>query len=150
MLLLLTTIIQPHGIFPATSRLPTHIVIHIGANDVSHVSASEFVQIYLAFIKRLRQYYPDQPIFIFTPWGWPQPDGSISYYYVGSYQQIVSMSQDLNVHLVDTSGWVAYANIFPDNSHLNVPGNEKIAEEFMNWLANNFSLSPASQWATPV
>ncbi len=64
-------------------------------------------------------------------WGWPQPDGSVGYYYVGSYQQIVSMryrwsnrnltppilihsSQDPNVHLVDTSGWVTYADIFPE------------------------------------
>ncbi|KAK0237203.1 SGNH hydrolase-type esterase domain-containing protein [Armillaria nabsnona] len=153
--------------FSRDKPTPTHIVIHIGANDVSHVSASQFVQIYLAFIKRLRQYYPDQPIFVFTPWGWPQPDGSVDYYYVGSYQQIVSMryrcsnrnltppilihgSQDPNVHLVDTSGWVAYADIFPDNSHPNVAGHQKIAGEFTNWLVDNFNLSPASQWATPV
>ncbi|PBK69395.1 hypothetical protein ARMSODRAFT_995406 [Armillaria solidipes] len=126
--------------FSRDKPTPTHIVIHIG----------DTLQIYLAFIKRLRQHYPDQPIFVFTPWGWPQPDGSVGYYYVGSYQQIVSMSQDPNVHLVDTSGWVAYADIFPDNSHPNVAGHQKIAGEFTNWLANNFNLSPASQWATPV
>ncbi|KAK0481279.1 SGNH hydrolase-type esterase domain-containing protein [Armillaria novae-zelandiae] len=129
---------------------PTHIVIHIGANDVSHVSASQFVQIYLAFIQHLRQYYPDQPIFVNLQRGWPQPNGSVSYYYIRSYQQIVSMSQDPNVHLIDMSGWVGYADIFPDNSHPNVAGHQKIAGEFANWLANNFSLSPASQWATPI
>ncbi|KAK0200765.1 SGNH hydrolase-type esterase domain-containing protein [Desarmillaria ectypa] len=129
----------------------THIVIHIGANDVSHnVSASQFVQVYLAFIKRLRQYYPNQPIFVFTPWGWPQPNGSVGYYYVGSYQQIVSQSQDPNVHLVDTSGWVAYGDIFSDNLHPTVAGHQKIAGKFTTWLANNFGLRPASQWATPV
>ena len=67
----------------------------------------------------------------YLQWGWPQPDGSVGSYYVGSYQQIVSMryrwsnrnltppilihsSQDPNVHLVDTSGWVTYADIFPE------------------------------------
>ncbi|KAG7443256.1 SGNH hydrolase [Guyanagaster necrorhizus] len=129
---------------------PTHIVIHIGANDVSHgVSASQFVTVYLSFLQRLRTIYPTQPIFVFTPWGWPQPDGTVGYYYVGSYEQIVSQSQDPNVHLVNTTGWVAYGDIFPDNLHPTVAGHQKIAGEFTTWLAN-WGLRPAAEWATPV
>ncbi|KAK0472395.1 SGNH hydrolase [Armillaria novae-zelandiae] len=135
--------------FSCDKPTPMHIVIHIGEENSAALRAESLISIYLTFIQHLRQYYPDQPIFVFTPWGWPQPDGSVSYY-IGSYQQIVSMSQDLNVHLIDTSGWVEYADIFPDNSHPNIAGHQKIAGEFANWLANNFSLSLASQWATPV
>lgn len=34
--------------------------------------------------------YPDQPFFVFTPWGWPNPDGTINQYYEGRYEEIVT------------------------------------------------------------
>ncbi|KAG7443205.1 uncharacterized protein BT62DRAFT_935163, partial [Guyanagaster necrorhizus] len=45
----------------------------------------------LDFTRRLRRIYDRQPIFVFTPWGWPAADGQISYYYNGRYEQIVNM-----------------------------------------------------------
>ncbi|PIL25732.1 hypothetical protein GSI_11482 [Ganoderma sinense ZZ0214-1] len=69
---------------------PTHVVVHIGANDASqNVTADAFVQTFQTFLGRLRGLYPAAPLFVFTPWGWPSADGSISYYYDGQYERIV-------------------------------------------------------------
>ncbi|KAI0772377.1 SGNH hydrolase [Trametes elegans] len=135
----------------------THIVIHIGcvatvsvcsvalyfpgdnrANDASqNVTAESFVETYQAFLTRLRTLCPDQPIFIFTPWGWPAADGSTSYYYDGQYAKIVQdrhLVGDHNTFLVNTTDWVTWEDVFPDNQHPNVPGHQKIATRFEEWL----------------
>ncbi|PPQ80335.1 hypothetical protein CVT25_003618 [Psilocybe cyanescens] len=123
----------------------THIVIHIGANDASQgISNDQFVQVYTDFIAKLRVLNPKQPIFIFTPWGWPNADGSINYYYDGQYQKIVDARKalgDKNIFLVDTTGWVTYADVFPDNQHPNVGGHIVIANKFISFL-ENWGLSP--------
>ncbi|KAK0457030.1 SGNH hydrolase [Desarmillaria tabescens] len=135
--------------FSRDKPTPTHIVIHIGANDASQqVSGDEFVQVYLDFIHRLRRIYDRQPIFVFTPMA------EISYYYDGKYEEIVSMRyptvhNDRNIFLVNTTGWVTFNDVFPDNLHPNVPGHEKIAGKFIDWLVN-WGLRPESRWATPV
>ncbi|KAI9058681.1 SGNH hydrolase [Trametes sanguinea] len=132
---------------------PTHIVIHIGANDASqNVTADSFVQTYQEFLTRLRGLYPSQPIFVFTPWGWPNADGSVSYYYQGQYERIVNARHrigDRNVFLVNTTGWVTWEDVFPDNQHPNVPGHQKIASLFEDWLMK-WGLRPESRWATPA
>ncbi|KAF5329503.1 hypothetical protein D9619_009086 [Psilocybe cf. subviscida] len=123
----------------------THIIIHIGANDASQgVTNAQFIQVYTDFIARLRVINPRTPIFVFTPWGWPSADGSISYYYPGAYQTIVDNRKalgDKNIYLVDTTGWVTFADVFPDNTHPDVAGHMKIAGEFISWLAK-WGLSP--------
>ncbi|TDL27074.1 SGNH hydrolase [Rickenella mellea] len=132
---------------------PTHIVIHIGANDsAQNISASSFIQTYLAFIKRLRTLFPKQPLFIFTPWGWPNADGSIGQYYPGAYQTIVNTVKsggDKNIFLVDTTGWVTFADVFPTNQHPNVGGHMKIAANFEKVLTNA-GVKPQANWATPI
>ncbi|KAF8994909.1 SGNH hydrolase-type esterase domain-containing protein [Cyathus striatus] len=132
---------------------PTHIVIHIGANDASQgVTNDQFVEVYSNFIARLRTTFKKQPIFVFTPWGWPSADGSISYYYTGLYQEIVNnrtASGDKNIHLVDTTGWVTFADVFPDNVHPDVGGHQKIAGEFISWLSS-WGLQPENKWANGV
>ncbi|THU94218.1 SGNH hydrolase [Dendrothele bispora CBS 962.96] len=131
----------------------THVVIHIGANDASQgVSDNEFVQVYTTFLQRLRSIYHHQPIFVFTPWGWPNADGSISQYYPGLHQQIVQMRHDIGdeqVFLVNTTGWVTWDDVFPDNVHPNVPGHQKIANLFGQWL-EQWGLEPEQKWATAV
>ncbi|KAF8207823.1 SGNH hydrolase-type esterase domain-containing protein [Mycena galopus ATCC 62051] len=131
----------------------THLVIHIGANDASqNVTDAEFIQVYTDFITRLRTIYPRQPIFVFSPWGWPNPDGTVSQYYVGDYQKIVDLRHargDENVFLVNTTGWVTYADVFPANQHPTVPGHTHIANKFQAWL-ENWGLKPQSHWATPA
>ncbi|KAJ7724741.1 SGNH hydrolase-type esterase domain-containing protein [Mycena maculata] len=131
----------------------THLVIHIGANDASqNVTDAHFVQVYTDFIARLRTVYRVQPIFVFTPWGWPNPVGPPSQYYQGQYQKLVDLqheSGDENVFLVNTTGWVTYADVFPDNLHPTVPGHEHIASEFQAWL-ENWGLKPESRWAAPA
>ncbi|KAI0354180.1 SGNH hydrolase [Trametes cingulata] len=132
---------------------PTHIVIHIGANDASqNVTADAFVDTYKKFLTRLRGLYPVQPIFVFTPWGWPSADGSISYYYDGQYERIVRerhLSGDRNTFLVNTTGWVSWEDVFPDNQHPNVAGHEKIASLFENWL-EEWGLRPEKPWTTSI
>ncbi|KDR78245.1 hypothetical protein GALMADRAFT_138363 [Galerina marginata CBS 339.88] len=117
----------------------THIVIHIGANDASQgIPNDQFVQVYSDFIAKLRVLNPKQPIFIFTPWGWPNADGSIGTYYDGQYQRIVDARKalgDKNIFLVDTTGWVTFADVFPENQHPNVPGHVVISNKFIAFLA---------------
>ncbi|KAF8882836.1 SGNH hydrolase-type esterase domain-containing protein [Infundibulicybe gibba] len=131
----------------------THLVIHIGANDAAQsITNASFVQVYLDFLTRLRTIYPHQPIFVFTPWGWPNADGSIGQYFQGQYQIIVNervASGDKNIFLVDTTGWVTFADVFPDNQHPNVPGHAKIAGKFEAWL-EDWGLTPETRWATPI
>nr|GAT46219.1 predicted protein [Mycena chlorophos] len=131
----------------------THLVIHIGANDASqNITNAEFVQVYTDFIVRLRTIYPVQPIFVFTPWGWPNPTGPNSYYYQGQYQIIVDNQHakgDRNVFLVNTTGWVSYEDVFPDNQHPTVAGHQKIAQKFQAWL-ENWGLKPRASWPTPA
>ncbi|KAI0041665.1 hypothetical protein FA95DRAFT_1501133 [Auriscalpium vulgare] len=132
---------------------PTHVVIHIGANDsAQNVTADAFVDTYLKFVARLRTIYTHQPIFVFTPWGWPQADGPNSYYYPGSYPKIVESRRALGDHqvfLVNTTGWVTYDDVFPDNTHPDVDGHQKIAGLFESWL-KDWGLQPESKWATPA
>ncbi|KIK66418.1 hypothetical protein GYMLUDRAFT_38208 [Collybiopsis luxurians FD-317 M1] len=132
---------------------PTHIVIHIGANDASqNVSDTEFIQVYTNFLIHLRTLYPHQPIFVFTPWGWPNADGSISQYYQGQYQIIVEQRHkvgDEQVFLVNTTGWVTWDDVFPDNQHPTVSGHQKIAKKFTDWLIQ-WGLRPEPSWATPA
>ncbi|KAK7684463.1 hypothetical protein QCA50_012410 [Cerrena zonata] len=128
---------------------PTHVIIHIGANDASQsVTQDSFIKTFLNFISRLRTLYPTQPIFLFTPWGWPSADGSVSQYYPGAHQQIVQdriKLGDHNVFLVNTTGWVTFDDVFPDNQHPNVPGHEKIANLFGAWL-ETWGLKPEPEW----
>ncbi|KAF8154301.1 SGNH hydrolase-type esterase domain-containing protein [Crassisporium funariophilum] len=123
----------------------THIVIHIGANDAAQaIPNAQFIQVYSDFIARIRTINPKQPIFVFTPWGWPNADGSIGQYYQGQYQLIVDDRKakgDKNIFLVDTTGWVTFADVFPDNQHPNVAGHAKIAGKFVSWL-EEWGLSP--------
>ncbi|KAI5121486.1 hypothetical protein M0805_003941 [Coniferiporia weirii] len=129
------------------------VIIHLGANDNGqNVPADEFVQNYLNFLVHLREIYVRQPILIFTPWGWPQPDGSIGYYYPGSYEEILSQrlsSGDSNTFLVNTTGWVTLEDIFPDNLHPTVSGHQKIAGLFETWL-QEFGIAPEKEWQTAL
>lgn len=128
----------------------THLVIHIGANDAAQsITNTGFVQVYLDFVTRLRTIYQHQPIFVFTPWGWPNADGSIGQYFQGQYENIVNQrvaSGDKNIFLVDTTGWVTFADVFPDNQHPNVPGHAKIAGKFAAWL-RDWGLAPETRLA---
>ncbi|CAA7261999.1 unnamed protein product [Cyclocybe aegerita] len=123
----------------------THIVIHIGANDASQgITGDQFVQVYSDFLERLRKVYPKQPIFIFTPWGWPNEDAPTYYYYPGQYEKIVNTRKakgDKNIFLVDTIGWVGMSDVYSDNKHPNVEGHQNIANHFTAWL-ENWGLSP--------
>ncbi|GJE89044.1 SGNH hydrolase-type esterase domain-containing protein [Phanerochaete sordida] len=130
---------------------PTHVVIHIGANDASqNVTAADFEATYLAFVARLRTLYRAQPILVFTPWGWPAADGTVSYYYPGSYARIVEARHalgDRNVFLVNTTGWVSWTDVFPDNTHPTEAGHQKIAGLFGGWL-KSWGLLPEVAWPT--
>ncbi|KAH9919117.1 SGNH hydrolase-type esterase domain-containing protein [Fomitopsis serialis] len=132
---------------------PTHFVIHIGANDASwDVPEANFTQTYLAFVERIRTMYPVEPIFVFTPWGWPQPDGPNSYYYPNAYADVVAARHalgDEQVFLVNTTGWVDYSNVYPGNIHPNVEGHQKIAGLFQTWL-RDWGLQSVPEWLTPA
>ncbi|KAG2005506.1 hypothetical protein CC2G_001907 [Coprinopsis cinerea AmutBmut pab1-1] len=117
----------------------THIIIHVGANDASHdISGEDFTKVYQEFLDKLRKINgPRAHIFIFTPWGWPNADGNTYYYYEGVYEAIVKSRRakgDRNIHLVDTTGWVTWDDVFHDNVHPNVPGMANIADKFIEWL----------------
>jgi len=131
----------------------THVVIHIGANDAAqNVTDAAFVQVYSNFLVRLRTIYTHQPIFVFTPWGWPNADGTISQYYQGQYQIIVDQRHSIGddqVFLVNTTGWVTFEDVFPANQHPTVAGHQKITRLFTQWL-QKWGLDPELEWATPA
>jgi hypothetical protein len=82
------------------------------------VPEANFTQTYLTFLARVRALYPGQrqPIFVFTPWGWPSPTAPNSYYYPDAYADVVKARAalgDRDVFLVNTTGWVDYADVFP-------------------------------------
>jgi len=141
----------------ARDQPPSHIVIHIGANDASttyNVPETSFLSTYETFFSELRELYPYQPFLIFTPWGWPSADGTVSYYYTdpSPYAQLVESRHaqgDLNVFLVNTTGWVDYADVYPTSQHPNPAGHAKIAGEFESWL-EAWGLKAAEGWATPA
>ncbi|KAI0791093.1 SGNH hydrolase-type esterase domain-containing protein [Abortiporus biennis] len=124
----------------ARDTKPTHVVIHIGANDASYnITTESFINTYLTFVSRFRSLYPSQPIFVFTPWGWPNADGTVGQYYEGAYETIVQSRHsvgDKNVFLVNTTGWVTWEDVYPDNTHPNVAGHQKIAGLFEKWLGD--------------
>ncbi|KAJ7488179.1 SGNH hydrolase-type esterase domain-containing protein [Mycena latifolia] len=130
----------------------THMVVHIGANDASqNVDQTLFVNTYIDFLARIRELYPHQPFFLLTPWGWPNPDGPNAYYYPAAYDEVLAARQalgDQNMFLVNTTGWVTYADVFPDNLHPSVEGHAKIAGLFQDWL-ENWGLHPLKEWSNP-
>jgi len=132
---------------------PTHVVIHIGANDsAQNITADAFTQTFLTFLAKLRVLYPNQPILVFTPWGWPNADGTIGQYYEGVHADIVQKERakgDHNIFLVNTTNWVTFADVFPDNQHPNIEGHQKISGLFIDWLTK-FGLSGESKWEAQV
>ncbi|KAJ7887298.1 SGNH hydrolase-type esterase domain-containing protein [Mycena olivaceomarginata] len=130
----------------------THVVVHIGANDASqNVDQALFVSTYTDFLATLRKLYPHQPFFLFTPWGWPNPDGPNAFYYPGAYEAVLAARQslgDTNMFLVNTTGWVTYADVSPDSLHPSVAGHEKIAGLFRAWL-EDWGLRPLEAWSNP-
>jgi hypothetical protein len=100
------TIIQPHG----TSRknIPEHTSLSTSrrflsspsssfliwssysTNDASHnVSSDSVTSTYVKFLTDVRATYPTQPIFVMVPFGWPQPDGTVSAVFRGVVDGIV-------------------------------------------------------------
>jgi len=127
----------------------THIIIHIGANDASqNVTAEGFSEVFLQFLGKLRTIYPHQPVMVFTPWGWPNADGTINQYYPGVHASIVEKQKergDRNIFLVNTTNWVTWTDVFPDNQHPNVEGHQKIARLFTSWL-DKFGVKGVAAW----
>ncbi|QRW13030.1 carbohydrate esterase family 2 protein [Ceratobasidium sp. AG-Ba] len=130
---------------------PTHIVIAIGANDNAYnITPEAFSNTLATFTTKLRTLYRQQPLFVFTPWGWPQGDGEspFSTYYDGVYEDVVkkrTFAGDKNIHLVNTTGWVAYDGVYPVNVHPNPLGHQQVVDHFTAWL-KKWGLQPRSHW----
>ncbi|KAH9478743.1 hypothetical protein JR316_0009203 [Psilocybe cubensis] len=124
---------------------PSHVVIHIGANDNAQgITNDQFVQVYNDFLVKIRALYSSQPLFLFTPWGWPTSDGNVYYYYDGQYQRVLDARNalgDNNVFLVNTTGWITWEDVFPDSLHPTPAGQAKVANNFISWL-ENWGFSP--------
>ncbi|KAG8749092.1 hypothetical protein FRC12_013575 [Ceratobasidium sp. 428] len=130
---------------------PTHIVIAIGANDNAYnITPEAFGNTLSSFISKLRTLYHQQPVFVFTPWGWPQSDGvsPFSTYYDGVYSDVVTkrtLAGDKNIFLVNTTGWVGYDGVYPGNVHPNTVGHQQVVTNFTAWL-KKWGLKPRTQW----
>jgi hypothetical protein len=50
-------------------------------------------------------------------WGWPSADNSVYYYYPNAYQAVIDARHklgDKHVHLVNTTGWIEWADVFSE------------------------------------
>ncbi|CAE6441253.1 unnamed protein product [Rhizoctonia solani] len=130
---------------------PTHIVIAIGANDNAYQLSSDVVGNTLStFIQDIRKLYTKQPIFVFTAWGWPNDDGvsPFSTYYDQVYPSVVNKriaGGDKNIYLVNTTGWVDYNGVIPNNGHPNEVGHKQVVAKFTAWL-KAWGLQPRANW----
>ncbi|CAE6462273.1 unnamed protein product [Rhizoctonia solani] len=133
--------------------IPTHIVIAIGANDNAYQLSSDLVGNTLStFIQDIRKLYPKQPIFVFTAWGWPNDDGVSPFgtYYDQVYPSVVNKriaAGDKNIYLVNTTGWVDYDGVIPNNGHPNEVGHKQVVAKFTAWL-KAWGLQPRANWET--
>ncbi|GJJ09263.1 hypothetical protein Clacol_003485 [Clathrus columnatus] len=135
-----------HNVQAQPGACLTDILSYGNVHGVSY----EFFRTYLTFTDRLRTLYPYQPFLVFTPWGWPNPDGTVNQYYEGRYEEIVTkrhIQGDKNVFLVNTTGWVTYADVFPANQHPTTEGHIKISGLFTDWL-KKWGLQPEASWPT--
>jgi len=130
---------------------PTHIFIHIGANDNYHqVTNDDFIQTYITFIARLRELYPSQPIFVSHSWGRAYENKPVEPYYEGVYNDVVEKRKalgDENIHLIDARGWCSWSDLYPDNRHPHPKGYGNIADKLVEWL-KQWGLEPDSDSAT--
>ncbi|CCO35213.1 hypothetical protein BN14_09328 [Rhizoctonia solani AG-1 IB] len=130
---------------------PTHIIVAIGANDNAYqISNDKFGDTLLKFVQDIRKLYPKQPLFVFTPWGWPNGDGvsPFSTYYDEVYPSVVNKriaAGDKNIHLVNTTGWVGYDGVIPNDGHPNVTGHRQVVANFTAWL-KTWGLQPRAKW----
>ncbi|KAG9095080.1 hypothetical protein FS749_011141 [Ceratobasidium sp. UAMH 11750] len=132
---------------------PTHVFIVIGANDNSYsITPENFGKTLSEFITKLRTLYAKQDIFVFTPWGWPAWDGfsPFSTYYDGVYGSVVAnktAAGDKHIHLVNTTGWVGYDGVIPNDGHPNTIGQLQVASHLSTWL-QKWGLKPVTSWAS--
>ncbi|KAB5591321.1 hypothetical protein CTheo_5237 [Ceratobasidium theobromae] len=130
---------------------PTHLVLAIGANDNAYqISSDVFENTLNSFITDLRKLYPQQPLFVFTAWGWPNDDGVSPFgtYYDAVYANAVKKRTDAgdnNIFLVNTTGWVGYDGVIPNNGHPNELGHQQVVTRFTAWL-EQWGLEPMSNW----
>lgn len=54
----------------------------------------------VGFVDRLRVVYPDSVFFVLSPWGWPSSDGSVSYYYEGAFQDVITKRYEHDAYIV--------------------------------------------------
>ncbi|KAB5589215.1 GDSL-like lipase acylhydrolase domain containing protein [Ceratobasidium theobromae] len=128
---------------------PTHIVIVIGANDNSFsISGTDFASQLSSFITHLRTLYPQQPVFVFTPWGWSDGTSQFWPYYDGVYASVVNAkvaAGDQNIFVVNTTGWLQTNGVYPNDGHPNPVGHQQILEKFTAWL-QAWGLQPRTSW----
>ncbi|HXL72262.1 MAG TPA: SGNH/GDSL hydrolase family protein, partial [bacterium] len=108
-----------------TKWIPNIVIVHLGLNDFSsppQADRKEFSQGYVAFLKHIREKYPQAFIFCAAPDGWPPPLST-------TLDEIVekrNSAGDKNVQLI------AYPLVAPDemgcDGHPNAVAQRKIAD----------------------
>ncbi|GLV57242.1 endoglucanase [Dictyobacter sp. S3.2.2.5] len=111
-----------------TSRYtPGALVINLGTNDYNHgQSAQVFELTYQAFLRRLRQHYPDTPIYVLRTFAGYMEAPTRSAVYA------LNASGDHNVFYVDTTGWLSPGPPdFSDALHPSDIGQRKVAAQLV-------------------
>ncbi len=116
---------EPKTLWDFTKWIPNIVIIHLGLNDFSsppEADRKEFGQGYVAFLKHVREKYPQVFIFCVAPNGWPVPLST-------TLDEIVEKRHsagDNNIQLV------TYTPVAPDemgcDSHPNAVAQRKIAD----------------------
>ena len=100
---------------------PDYIVLNLGTNDVS--GGNVFTDAYAAFLKKLRETYPDATLFVMTPF-----NGNMG----GSVRSAVESADDPKVILIDTSSWGIIGGA--DGLHPDPQAHERASELLLETL----------------
>ncbi len=97
----------------ANEPAPDFLVINQGTND-GRYPPREYLQAMLGYLREIRAYYPHAKIFVLRPFGG---------FHAAAAEQAVKLTHDVNVHYVDTTGWLKKGD-FRDGVHPNRRGSQ--------------------------
>ena len=134
--------VRAAGEWDAGVYAPDYIVLNLGTNDVT--GGNVFINTYAAFLKKLRETYPEVTLFVMTPF-----NGNMS----SGVRSAVEAANDPKAILIDTSSWGIKGGA--DGLHPDPAAHERVSELLLDMLktyitAAEESTAPPEETAPPT